>query len=383
VARYAGAVLLVLVSGCTATSPGPVPPSGPTWREVVLPATAAGRPEVRDITTCQGHGYAAGGYRARDGTTSPALWSTVDGRTWRAVPVQPRSAYGPRHVLSAVSCRGDTVVAVGSAPGGVHGNLRTNTWIGTAPGPLTEVPSAFELFGGPAQIGVGQLVAGPDGWLLGGARTDVNGQAGAAVWTSDDGVRFGLVDADPALESDDTGETVLTGVAAVPGGYVAVGGLVPARNPAARQPLVWRSTDGRQWTREAVPHTGADADVEAVLLYRDGLLAVGVQGPRFGAWLRSAGGWRTGVRFGTLAGTNLPQITGLVVTGGTAYTVGSDGTRFRLWRSPDPYTWWELSMPVPVPAGGVGMARLAALDGRLLLASDGAQSHLWWAAPDR
>ncbi|TML28097.1 MAG: hypothetical protein E6G35_08830 [Actinobacteria bacterium] len=379
-ARYAGAAVLVLVAGCAPTSPGPVPPPGPSWREVALPASAAGRPEVRDITSCPGHGYAAGGYRAPDGTTTPALWSTVDGRTWRAVTVQPRSAYGPRHLLSTVACRGDTVVAVGSAPGGVHGNLRTNTWIGTAPGPLTEVPSAFELFGGPEQIGVGPLVAGTDGWLLGGARTDANGDAGAAVWTSADGVRFGLVDADPALESDATGESVLTGVAAVPGGYVAVGSLVPARNPVARQPLVWRSTDGRRWTREVVPHTGEDADVEAVLPYRSGLLALGVQGNRFGTWLRAADRWRRGIRFAALAGTNLPQITGLVAIGGTAFTVGSHGTRFRLWRSPDAYTWTELSMPVPVPAGGLGTARLAALDGRLLLAAGGAGSLLWWAA---
>jgi hypothetical protein len=350
---------------------------------------------VRDVTACSGHGYLAGGYRAPDGSTTPALWSTVggqstvDSQSWQPVTTQPKSAYGPHHLLSAVACRGDTVVAVGSAPGGVHGNLRTNTWIGTGSGPLTEVPAAFELFGGPRQIGVGQLVAGTTGWLIGGARTDANGAAGAAVWRSADGASFQLVDDDPALESDASAETVLTGVTAVPsGGYVTVGSAAPtggtasagtraAGSVSARQPLAWHSPDGLHWTRQAVPAGGEDADIEAVTPYRDGLLALGIHGNGFGAWLGSATGWRPVARFGTLGGSALPQITGLVTWSGTAYAVGSDGTRFRLWRSTDASTWTELPMPAPVPAGGAGMARLARLGDRLVLATDGPDSHVW------
>jgi hypothetical protein len=368
--RGAALVAVALVAaGCTGGG------AKPAWQEISLPTNASGRPVVRDVTTCAGHGYLAGGYRAGDGSTTPALWSTVDGRSWKAVPVAPKSAYGPQHLLSAVACRGDTVVAIGSAPGGVHGNLRTNTWIGGAGGPLTEVPAAFELFGGPQQIGVGQLVAGTPGWLIGGARTDANGAAGAAVWFATDGAAFRLVDNDPALESDTHAETVLAGVTAAPaGGFVAVGSAIPAGSPATRQPLAWRSPDGVHWTREVVPADGGDADIEAVTPYRDGLLALGIRGSGFGAWLGSPTGWRAVARFGTLGGSTLPQVTGLATRSGDAWAVGSDGTRYRLWHCTDAATWTELSMPAPVPAGGGALARLASLGGQLVLATE---SHVW------
>jgi len=388
--RTAAVVVAVALgtAGCTGGSA-----TKPAWQEISLPGNGSGRPVVRDVTSCTGHGYLAGGYRAADGSTAPALWSTVDGQHWRAVPVQPKSAYGPRHLLSAVACRGDTVVAIGSAPGGVHGNPRTNTWVGHAGGPLTEVPAAFELFGGPRQIGVGRLVAGTTGWLIGGARTGVNGAAGAAVWSSPDGASFRLVDDEPALVSDARAQTVLTGVAPLPsGGFVAVGSAIPAGNPVTRQPLAWRSPDGLRWTREVVPGGGEDADVEVVTAYQDGLLALGIRGDGFGAWLGSAigvgspggpggpgsaGGWRAVARFGTLGGADLPQLTGLATRSSEAWVVGSDGIRYRLWHSSDPSTWTELPMPAQVPAGGGGLARLADLDSRLLLATDGADSHVW------
>jgi hypothetical protein len=377
------AVLALVTSGCTQrpASPSSAGLATLAWHEVHLPDTPAGQVVVRDVTACPGHWYLAGGYRAADASTVPGLWSAVDGRDWRPVPTQPRSIYGPRHLLSAVACRGDTVVAIGSAPGGVHGNLRTNTWLGAGSGPLTEVPAAFELFGGPQQIGVGQLAAGTTGWLIGGARTDANGQAGAAVWASADGASFRLVDNDPALESDSAAETVLTGVCATPrGGFVAVGSAVPADNPLIRRALAWRSPDGLHWTREQVPADAGDADIEAAAPYGDDLLALGIRDGAFGAWLDSAAGWRAVARFGNLGGLALPQITGLVTRSGTAYAIGSDGTRYRLWRSTDARTWIEVAMPAQVPAGGAGMARLASLDGQLVLATDGASSHVWVAA---
>jgi hypothetical protein len=372
-------VVALALTGCT-HGPPPVPAPSLPWREVSLPGDGAGAAVVRDVTACPGHGYLAGGYRAPDGTTVPALWSTVDGQHWRSVPTRPESAYGPHHLLSAVACRGDTVVAVGSAAGGVHGNPRTNTWIGTGSGPLTEIPAAFELFGGPRQIGVGQLAAGTTGWVIGGARTDANGEAGAAVWFASDGASFQLVDDDPALESDAHAETVLTGVAPVPaGGFVAVGSAIPAGDPATRQPLAWRSPDGMHWARQAVPSDGGDADIEAVVPYRDGLLALGVRGDGFGAWLGSATGWRAVARFGALGGTALPQITGLAIRSGAACAVGSDGTRYRLWCATDPSRWTELPMPASVPAGDPSIARLADIDGQLVLTTDGTASHVWLA----
>jgi hypothetical protein len=139
-AAIACAVVFV-IGGCSSPSPPEPQPAGPGWQRVTLPVAGNGRPELKDLATCPGHWYAVGGYLGADGNTSPAAWTSVDdGRTWSALATAPVSVYGPQHVLLAVACRGDSMVAVGAVSGGAHGNLRTGTWRRTGTGPLTEVP---------------------------------------------------------------------------------------------------------------------------------------------------------------------------------------------------------------------------------------------------
>jgi hypothetical protein len=374
------AVVSVALAGCSDTAPRV---TGLSWHEVNLPTATGGRPVIRDVATCPGHWYAVGGYLAASGSITPAIWASVDGQSWRSIAMQPISVYGPQHMLSAVACRGNTVVAIGSAAGGVHGNLRTGSWFGTDRGPLTEVQAPFELYGGPNAIGVGRLTTGPAGWLLIGARLDANGQAGGAVWHATDGRSFQLVDADPALESDPRGLTMLAGAAPDPdGGFVVVGTLLPADRPLTGRPVAWRSIDGVRWIRQMMLGTSEDDNAQAVVPYDNGLLAVGIRSGQFGAWRRSADTWHPTARFGKITGSALPQVGALVAVATSAYAVVSDGARYRLWHAVNAAHWSQLPMPVTVPAGGARTVRLASLDGRLLLAADnGETTHIWVTSP--
>jgi hypothetical protein len=377
--------------------------AGPAWTPVALPAAGTGRPVVRDVAACAGRWYASGGYLAADGSTRPALWTSGDARTWVEVPVLPSSVYGPSQLLTSVACRDTLVAAIGATSGGVHANPRVSTWSGAPDGPLSEQSAPFELFGGPDAIGVSRLAmtasgtagapGGPSGgpggpggpgWLIVGAWRDANGQAGAAVWVAPDGRAFRRVDADPALESGPSGPTAARDAIAGPGGFTMVGSAgTQGGAVAARAPAVWTSTDGLGWRRVPVPAGGEDEEPQRVLADPRGVLAVGVRGGGFGAWRGPAaeggGAWRATGRFGTFAGTGLPTVSGLVAgPSGYDFALVGDGTRYRLWSSPDGAAWTQRQLPVAVPEDGVRRAVLAGAAGRLLLAvEDGATSRLW------
>lgn len=390
--RAAVLALALLVTGCTG-SPPPSPAatpvgSGPAWVAVDLPASGSGRPVVRDVAACPGRWYAAGGYATGDGGTRPGLWTSVDARTWTAVPVAPVSVYGPTQLLTSVACDGDATVAVGSTSGGVHGNARVSTWAAPPGGALTEQAAPFELFGGPDAIGVGRLATtrpGAPGFLIVGAWRDANGQAGAAVWVSGaEGSGFRLVNADPELESDARGPTEAHDGLAGPGGFTVVGSVgTPGSRVAARDPAVWTSTDGLTWRRSPVPAAAENEEPERLLADRGGELAVGVRGDGFGAWRGSATGegWRVAGRFGSFAGTGLPMVTGLAAgPAGDAYAVVGDGDRYRLWSSTDGTSWTQREPPAVVPVGDQRTVVVAGGGGRLLIAAeDGVSSRLWVA----
>jgi hypothetical protein len=375
---------LVLLAGCSVAPTRPPLPA-PAWHEVTLPVPGTGRPDVAAVAACPGHWYAAGAYRTPDGATSPALWTSPDGRAWQPVPTRPVSAYGPVQLLFSVACRGDTVVAVGSAAGGAHGNPRTATWEGDATGPLSEVPNPFELYGGPNAIGVGRLAGGPAGWLLCGARVDANGQPGAAVWSSAEGREFRLVDADPELESDARGQTSGVDVLAGPDGFTLVGSVLPLNGSSAgRTPLAWTSRDGVHWHRVAVPAPGEDAELQRAVPDGGGLLVLGVRGAGFGVWSASGtggdpAGWRDVARFGAFHGTGLPHVTGLATLSGTAYAVVADGEHYQLWAARGRADWGQVTLPVQQPTVGAGhQVALAANGGTMLLAvEDGGATRMW------
>lgn len=351
---------------------------------------------IRAAVACAGHWYVAGAILSPADTTAPALWASSDGTSFTALPIRPRSAYGPSNVLYGVACRGADVVAVGANTGGAHGNPRTSTWLSTGGGPLTEVPAAFETYGGPDAVGVGQVAGGPAGFLIVGARINARGGLGAAVWQSPDGRAFTLVDSDPALESDARGTTEVHDATVLAGGYLAVGGITPPHSHlAARDPLAWRSTDGRTWQRVEFPATEPDDLLQSVTPLGDGLLAAGTDGTGFAVWSGDATGstWRHVAHFGvTGASTSVPDVVALIavsqttaVLADTAYAVVSDGTQYQLWRGGLGPAWQRVGLPETVPAApvvaGPRVVCAAAAGGQLMIAADdGTAAHVWFAS---
>jgi hypothetical protein len=363
--------LLPGVTACTAAK------TGPGWRAAALPVPAGAHPVLGDLVRCPNRWFALGGLRLPDGSTNPAVWSSVDGAQWTVVTVHPVSAYGPQQVFSSGACGGSSLAAVGATSGGVHSNPRISTWYGNENG-LFEKPAAFELFGGPDAVALSRIAGGGHGFLIAGDRIGATGLAGAAAWLSPTGEAFTLENTDPALASDARTTTSAADGAAVAGGWILAGSLTRRDAPgSARDPAAWRF-DGERWAREDVPSVAGEDEAfgRAVLWTGGRVLAVGVRGTAFGAWVRdSGGGWKAVARFGRFSGTAVPVVTGLAVDGGTAYVAGCDGSAFHLWRSD---SWNEVDLPAALGAGAGRRLVVAADGGRLLLgAENGTAARIW------
>jgi hypothetical protein len=376
VIRAGAAVLAVILlsAGCRAEPPPEPPPVALAWQESALPVPAggAGALSVRDAAACGGTWFEVGAVRDPAGGTRPAAWTSADGVVWTSLNIAATTFYGEQNVLAAVACRDGLMAAVGAKTGGVHGNPRTSSWRWSPGGPLREVTGSFELFGGPDAVNVGRLAAGPNGFLISGNRV-----TGAAVWVSRDASRFDLREGAPGLASDAAGETWAYDGAAVSGAWLVVGGVRPPGR-TDRDPMGWRSADGRRWVR--LPAEGASAANEELqrVVVLDGVpLGVGVSGPAFGLWRLDGARWRPAGSFGEIRQVGASAVAGLAVAGGRLFCITSDGSAYRLWASPDGSRWDAVAMPAPAavsPGGAVALAGVGG--GRLVLViDDGAASR--------
>src|SRR5439155_21202627 len=269
-----------------------------------LPLPSGPRPILGDVVRCSNLWYAVGGLRHGDGSTEPAIWSSVDGAEWTVAPVHPISAYGPQQVFSSGACGGARLAVVGATSGGVHGNPRISTWFGNENG-LFERRAAFELFGGPDAVALSRIEGGTYGFLIAGDRIGPGGLAGAAAWLSPSGEAFELSNTDPALASTPDSTTSAADSAGAADGWILVGSRAIRGAPgSARDPAAWRY-DRRRWSREDVPSdAGEDEAFGRAVSWTGGqVLAVGVGGEGVGAWVSGrGGGWQAVRRFGRVGG---------------------------------------------------------------------------------
>lgn len=303
----------------------PLPPLSPDWRPVELPAPDA---RIADLASCEDRWYVVGASGGH-----PAAWVSADGVAWRPVALRSATYYGQQGSFTSVACRGSDVVALSSASGGVHGNPRVSVWRGpsgagaTAAGGVAaaddpsgggwrEVPVPFELFGGPLAGAVGQVVAGPAGWLIVGSRVSpTTGRHGAAVWVSADGETFQLVDDAPALRSTDDALTAVHDAAPRPdGGWLLVGSI---GRPTAPRPAAWASPDGLHWTRTHVERSQAGV-VQRVVPLHDRLLAVGDEAGAVRLWRTDPTGKRLNTSAGMGGAGRETEVTALATVSTTA-----------------------------------------------------------------
>lgn len=225
---------------------------GLTWTLESLPAApGAGATESLTAVARAGAGYVAGGSVVSATGRTATLWRSADGVAWiRVAAGLPSGSSEVRGIATAVGT--GTVVAVG-----ISGDERRGT---AAVWRSTDEGSTWQSVSSPALAGGRMLatVAGSGGFVAVGETTD---QAGAMAWTSADGLNWSSAADQPAL-SNGGFQMVMTAVARDGDGYDAAGWKTDAGNGSA---VVWRSKDGRDWTRLPQDDSFSGAGMDAIL----------------------------------------------------------------------------------------------------------------------
>ncbi|HZM81585.1 MAG TPA: hypothetical protein VFC19_38165 [Candidatus Limnocylindrales bacterium] len=347
----------------------------PQWRELSLPKPPGpdGRLVLRDAVPCDGIWYVVGAVANAAGDTRPAIWRSDDGQAWLPVKLIPHSFYGELNVLYSAACKGRRLAALGSKPGGAHGNPRVSTWQQLPDGSFDEVmTAAFEVYGGPQAINVGRMAAGPAGFMMAGNR-----YSGAAVWFSPDSAEFKILERVPELASDSRGETWANDVAVTPQGWVVVGGIL-TDGRIDRDPMGWVSSDGVAWRRTKASSTDVYEEFQRVVV-RDGkVFAVGIDGQGFAAWRLDGDQWTRTATFGAINGLGATRAS--TVVDGKLLCVISDGSAHHLFLSADGVSWRAVQGPSEMPSTADALTYAAAFAQRLvLLIDDGRVGRLWVA----
>jgi len=194
---------------------------------------------------------------------SPLWWTSSDGVTWTAGPIDSITADGPNSGFVGISRSGTDIAALGQAYSGVHGNARPLVWQRGHDGALHEVPITRELFGGPRAMSVTGIAGDGDGfvaaggYIVGGTWTGGISSVAASVWTSDSGSGWARHPDDSQLTST-ADEVVLTSSIATGDAVRVIVGTTTPTGPGPMQPAIWRSDGGDEWTR--VPEGAISAD---------------------------------------------------------------------------------------------------------------------------
>jgi len=374
------AASLFVLASCTTDGNGTDTDPAITWVERTLPAHpgAPGRTVGRDAVECGGTWYVVGAVFLDNPTetqdTRPAAWSSADGETWAPVAVLADTYWGRRAILNSVACSDGRIAVVGARSGGAHGNPRVTTFYLDGAGRFVDVLAVFTQYGGISATSVGPISGGPAGWLIAGNRL-----TGPGVWVTDDPGGFTRVEGEPGLTDDGDLASLAQAGGWTGSGWVLVGGGARPGHNMDRDPLAWTSADGLSWTPEAMPAEPGVQDVHRVVALPDGrLLAVGLSGDNFAAWLRD-GTWQPSVQFGQLAdiSSGAPYVSSLAVTSVGVLATVSTGAEYQLWHSDDGTAWHRLDVPLtPTTAGDHALA-VAQASGVLLVADDGGGARLW------
>jgi hypothetical protein len=196
-----------------------------------------------------------------DPSGRPAVWLSDDGRTWESASVE-----GDGLILALVAGEGQLLAVGRSAAAGA---ARAVAWTSSDGRDWKRVaPEAFAPRPGCLSTELDGVAAGPGGYVAVGTEWGESscGQD-AAAWLSPDGKTWTRVDMPP-------GTHLMHTVVGGSGGYVAVGAGKASANEGTRGAFVF-SPDGRSWT-PADEQGVLAAEPQAVLADPKGYLAIGM-----------------------------------------------------------------------------------------------------------
>lgn len=239
--------------------------------------SAEGDQEIRAVLATDS-GFIAAGHDARGNQVDAAVWVSPDGIDWTRIFDPALGGFGQQRISSLV------VGPNGIVAGGTNywpnqfGLFNLDARIWTSPdGRSWEFVDDDAVFGGHGWQFISAVAVGPAGYIAAG--TNILGTPGvhndAAVWVSDDGVEWDLLD---------EGVFSLPGVQRIsalvdgPEGIVAVG--YDTSPSGDRVPAVWISPDGRGWMRVEDPTFEEPGHrwMNAITTGGPGLIAVGADG---------------------------------------------------------------------------------------------------------
>jgi hypothetical protein len=334
-------------SGSGSPSPG-IAAFAANWApaEVELPGHIPS--EMTDVVFYRGRWVAVGARNGTDATISGGqIWISTDRRHWEAVA--DRAVFTPQTVTWSVAAGSAGLVAVG------RDDVQARMWTSVDGRTWRAAPPQDSIADG-IVLGVEY---GPTGYVAVGYSVGDIGVT-AVVWRSNDGLTW---QATPPAEG--FGSTSLMGIAFGQGREVAVGVTSHGNEPdvaGTSVPWAWSSSDGVNWLRAELP-SDDHSQVLGVVALANGFLAFGygAQGPQI--WISDASNqWRL-LGADALPGATRSAVVSSVITStagllaiGTDFE-GDNGWG-RVWRSDDGTTWRQVAGREQLPGVGVHAAAL-------------------------
>lgn len=349
------------------------------WDTAIMPAESGTVGSWVNAAVTVPGGVLLAGEANPHGSGDARIWRSTDGSAFEAVDLGPAlTAVRALVTVSSLAADGDRVFAVGASGGTPVVWTSTD---GTRYGSATALPHE-------PRDAATFAAHGPSGWLVLGSH-DIGSNGEAIAWTSADGVAW-TRSRDGALgRAGEFSSSQLAGATAHGGHWVVVGSHYDDRVTSAQ---TYRG-GGTHWRAGNDTHSGdlhgdyhADRWMSAVVSSGSEVVAVGAAGGP-AVW-RSRDGvqWRRSALPGPGSAADVVTAHGsrLVVVG----TVGSDSAKPYAWVSRDRGVHWS-GHAVPVRKGSTGdtapVAVLWTRSGYVAVASAGPDGHrvtAMWTSPD-
>lgn len=357
-ATAACAVGLLVAAGCSTGRNTDAADASPTFRRISDDALRYEEPisQVADLLPPREEGdpwRIVGAILDPDsGRTEAAVWSAAAPPSWELQEIEAQDS-DVSEAMEAAAPFGDTLLAVGRVGDGAEADAAL--W--RADGDSWQLSTPTEM-GGRHEQWAFDLAVGEGGVLVAGGES-VWGDVHPKLWFSADGESWSSVDGGPGGPLDTTGEESVQAISSFGAGFVAVG----MRDLEGNQDgLVWFSPDGTTWEQVDVPTMGGPGRQNILSLATvNGTLVAGgyvVGGDNRGVpmvWTSTDGrNWSPPALLPTNSGRLAASDVGvhsLSVNGTQLVAAGGDGGwRPHLWTSDDAGVTWN-PLPDPVGAG--------------------------------